>query len=74
MRTMSLPITLRPQTATRSRQIKKVLVEFDADRFERLAANLGFFNPAFLASLQRAEKDYRAGRIRQVASLKELRH
>ena len=52
---------------------KKVLIEMDADRFEKLAADFGFFNPDFLKSLDRAEKDVRAGRIYKLKSLKELR-
>lgn len=52
---------------------RKVLVELDANRFERLAANLGFFSQDFLNSLDRAEKDYSAGRTRRVRSLKNLR-
>lgn len=53
---------------------RKVRVEIDADQFERLSATLGLFNPEFLGSLDRAEKDYRAGRYRKVKSLKELRN
>ena len=48
---------------------KKILVEIDADRFEKLAGSLGFFNPEFLSSLDRAEKDFKAGRIRRILSL-----
>ncbi|MDZ4231855.1 MAG: hypothetical protein U1C72_01230, partial [Candidatus Pacearchaeota archaeon] len=51
----------------------KVLVEIDANRFERLAANLGFFSQDFLRSIEKAEKDYSAGRVRKVRSLKGLR-
>jgi hypothetical protein len=51
----------------------RVLVEMDADQFERLAANFGFFGKEFLDSLERAEKDVKAGRIRKVQSLKQLR-
>lgn len=48
-------------------------VEMDADRFERMAGDLGLFNQDFLRSLDRAERDYRAGRVREIPSLKELR-
>ena len=51
----------------------RVLVEMDADRFERLAANLGFFSKEFLNSLERAEKDVKAGRIKKIQSLRQLR-
>lgn len=52
---------------------RKIIVELDADKFERLASNLGFYTPAFLRSVERAERDFRAGRVREVASLRELR-
>ncbi len=52
---------------------RKILIELDADKFERLAANLGFFNPDFLESLSRAEVDCRTGKIRKIKSLKELK-
>ncbi len=61
-------ITIRPGSKG-----KKVLVELDADRLERLASNLGFYNPDFLRSIERAERDYRAGRVYTVTSLRELR-
>jgi len=65
----SLTITIKPRT----NQAKKILVEMDVEKFERLAADLGFFSPEFLKSLDRAEKDYRAGRFKKIKSLKELR-
>ena len=46
--------------------------EVDADRLERLAALFGLFNPDFLRSLARAERDYKAGRVRHISSFKEL--
>lgn len=52
---------------------KKILVELDADQFERMAANFGFFNPDFLQSLDRAEGDFRKGKIRRIRSLKDLK-
>ena len=51
----------------------RILVEMDADRFEKLAADFGFFSKEFLKSLERAEKDVKAGRIRKIQSLRELR-
>ena len=51
----------------------RVLVEMNADRFERLAAEFGFFGKEFLKSLERAEKDVKAGRIRKIQSLTQLR-
>lgn len=52
---------------------RRVSIELDVDKFERLAASFGFFSPEFLRSLKRAEKDYRAGRIRKIKSLRDLR-
>jgi hypothetical protein len=49
------------------------IVEFDADQFEKLAALFGMFNPDFLKSLARSERDIKAGRIREIKSLRELR-
>jgi len=66
----SLTITVKPKTDNG----KRVLVEMDAERFERLAANLGFFNPEFLKSLNRAENDIKTGRTKKIKSLKELRN
>ena len=65
----SLTITIKPRT----NQAKKILVEMDVEKFERLAADLGFFSPEFLKSLDRAEKDYKASRFKKIKSLKELR-
>ena len=50
----------------------KFIVEINAERFEKLAADLGFFNPDFLESIDRSEADYRAGRFKKLKSLKEL--
>ena len=41
---------------------KKLLVEIDANKLERLASNLGLYNPDFIKSVERAERDFRAGR------------
>jgi hypothetical protein len=65
----SLNITIKPQINNQ----RKILVEMDANKFERLAADLGLFSPEFLKSLERAEKDYKAGRIKKIKFLKELR-
>jgi hypothetical protein len=64
----SLTITIKPQV----NHPKRILVEMDIEKLEKLAAALGLFNPEFLKSLDRAEKDYRAGRIKKIKSLKEL--
>lgn len=65
----SLTVTIKP----RINHSQKILVEMDAEKFERLAANLGFFSSEFINSLNQAEKDYKAGRVKKIKSLKELR-
>jgi len=65
----SLTITIKP----RLNRPRKILIEMDADKFERLAANLGFFSSEFLESMTKSERDYKAGRIKKIKSLKELR-
>lgn len=52
---------------------KKIIIEMDADKFERMAGDLGLFNQDFLESLSRSEHNYKAGRVREISSLKELR-
>lgn len=64
----SLNITIK-QRENRSR---KATIELDADKFEKLAAIFGLFNPDFIKSLVHAEKDYKAGRVVRIKSLKEL--
>lgn len=66
----SLTITIKKPQTKRSH---KILVEMDAEKFEKLAASLGFFNPEFLKSLQRSEGDFKTGRFKKIESLKELR-
>ncbi|MEK7193502.1 MAG: hypothetical protein AAB652_01815 [Patescibacteria group bacterium] len=52
---------------------RKVTVQIDADKLERLAASFGFLNPDFLKSLDRAEKNYAAGRYRKIKSLRDVK-
>jgi len=65
----SLSVTIKPKTSRN----RKFLIEMDFDKFERLAANLGFFSADFLKSLNRAEKDYKTGKVKKIKSLKDLR-
>lgn len=64
----SLIIDIKPNIKS-----KKIVIEMNADKFEKLAGDFGFFNPEFLKSLNRAEKDYKTGRIKKISSLRELR-
>ena len=45
----------------------------DAEKLERFAADFGFFSQEFLKSLDRAEKDYKKGRVQKIKNLKQLR-
>lgn len=65
----SLTLTIKKDNGRK----QKILVEIDAGQFERLAAQFGFFGDDFLKSIDQAEKDIRAGRIRKIKSLRELR-
>ena len=66
----SLSITVQPK----SKNNRKMFIEMDANKFEKLAASLGLFSNDFIKSLDRAEADYQAGRINKAKSLSELRH
>lgn len=65
----SLNMTINP----RQNNGKKITIELDADRFEKLAADFGFFSDEFLKSIDRAEKDYETNRFKKIKSLKQLR-
>lgn len=56
----------------KSRHPRKIFVEVDAYRLERLADALGFYNPDFLHSLGRAEQDIRFGRVKRLRTAKDL--
>jgi len=66
---MNLTLTIKPKIAGGR---KKFVVEMDADKLERMAAAFGMFNPEFLKSVARAERDYASGRVRKIRSLREL--
>lgn len=65
----ALTLTVRPITKRK----EKVRVELDAERFERLAAGLGFFNGEFIASIDRAEREISEGKVKRLRRLKDLR-
>ena len=66
---MANTLTLNIQPKTNGR---KVVVEMDADRFERLGAALGLFKQEFLESLGRAEREAVRGKLTRLRSLKDL--
>ena len=65
----ALTLTIRPST----KQKEKFRVELDAERFERLAAGLGFFSDGFMASIDRAEREIAEKKAKRLRSLKYLR-
>ena len=65
---VSLNITIKEK----KNRFRRAMVELDADKFEKLAGIFGLFNPDFLKSLVKAEKDIKAGRVRKIKSLKDL--
>jgi hypothetical protein len=54
------------------KKAKTYKIEVDADRFERVAAALGMFSDEFLESIDRAERDIKAGRVKKLDSLADL--
>lgn len=52
---------------------RKVIVELDAQRFERLAAHLGLFSNEFISSLEQSEREAKQGKLIRLRSLKDLR-
>ena len=52
---------------------KRIIVEIDADRLERLAASLGLLSRSFLDSISRSEEEIALGKTKRLRSLRELR-
>ena len=61
-------ITLRARPKS-----KRVIVEIDADRLERLAASLGLLSQSFQDSISRAEEEIAHRKTKRLRSLRELR-
>ncbi len=70
MANSSLTINIRPKSVKTS---EKVIIEMDVNRFERLAADFGFFNRELLESLERAERQVSQKKIKRLHSLRDLR-
>ena len=66
---VSLNITIKQK----NKRSRKMVVEFDADKFEKMAATFGFFSTEFIKDMEESEKDYKAGRVKRLRSLKDLR-
>lgn len=67
MANSKLELTIQPKVRG-----QKIVVEMDAERFERLASDLGLFSPEFLKSLARSEKEIAQGKVYPLRSLSEL--
>ena len=60
-------------TVMRKPKSKRIIVEIDADKLERLAASLGLFSSSFLDSISRSEKEIALGKTKRLRNLRELR-
>jgi hypothetical protein len=60
-------------TVERKPKSKRIIVEIDADKLERLAASLGLFSSSFLDSMARSEKEIALGKTKRLRNLRELR-
>ncbi|MDP3900010.1 MAG: hypothetical protein Q8Q23_02925 [bacterium] len=67
-------VSLNIAVKTSTKSAKKLIIELDVNKFERIAASFGLFRDDFIDSIQRAEQDYRARRFKKIASLKDLRN
>lgn len=64
---------LRIKVQSKMHRPREMIIELNADQFERVAGTFGLWNPDFLRSIDRAENDVRAGRVKKIRSLKDLR-
>jgi len=60
-------------TVERKPKSKRIIVEIDVDKLERLAASLGLFSSSFLDSISRSEKEIALGKTKRLRDLRELR-
>ncbi len=60
-------------TVVRKPKSKRIIVEIDADKLERLAASLGLFSSSFLDSISRSEREIALGKTKRLRDLRELR-
>ena len=52
---------------------QKMVIEMDANKFEKLAASFGFFSDDFSKSITKSEKEYKSGKFRKIKSLSSLK-
>ena len=65
IQTISVP-TVITKTA------EKITLQFSKDRLEKFCNALGLYQQEFLGSLDRSEKDHKAGRVCEVKNLMDL--
>ncbi len=65
-----MPVTITKKQRSRTTTF---MVEFDADRFERVAAALGMFSDEFLASIKQSEKEIKSGKTKAIKSLRDIK-
>ena len=53
--------------------LKKIRVDIDLDKWERLADVFGFYKPSFLQILAQSIKESKTNKVTKIKSLKELR-
>ena len=64
---VSLPVAIHAKTD------KTITIQVDRSRFERLADMFGLYRPEFLRSIDRSSTDIKAGCVKKLRSLKDLR-
>jgi hypothetical protein len=60
-------------TVERKPKSKRIIVEIDADKLERLAASLGLFSSSLVDSISSSEKEIALGKTKRLRNLRELR-
>lgn len=68
----NLNIAIQPQSKQRPTG-RTFVIELDAEKFEKLAGDFGFFNPEFLKSMEKSERQYRQGKAKTLKSLGNFR-
>ena len=61
-----------PATIVKSAS-KTIRLQFSKDKLERLCNALGLYQKSFLESLDRSEKDHKAGRVYNIKNLMDLK-
>jgi hypothetical protein len=60
-------------TVEKKPKSKRIVVEIDVDKLERVAASLGLFSSSFLDSIARLEKEIAVGKTARLRHLRDLR-